>query len=124
MNTSYTTGLQHIGIPTNCLDASINFYLQLGFEISFRRDNVVFMKLHKLLMELYESEEISRKAGAINHIALNVKDIEAVFRHIKSIGITMLDDKINRLPFFEKGVKFFSVEGPNGERIEFNQIVQ
>ena len=35
----------------------------------------------------------------------------------------MLDSEINSLPFFEKGVRFFTILGPNAEKIEFNQII-
>ncbi|AOT69589.1 VOC family protein [Geosporobacter ferrireducens] len=122
MDASYTTGLQHIGIPTNCLDTSIKFYMDLGFEPFFKTDTVIFMKLHSLLIELYESKEVSGKAGAIDHISLNVKDIESVLEYIKSLKFKILDEEIQALPFFEKGVRFFTIEGPNAEKIEFNQI--
>ena len=29
-------GIQHIGIPTNDIEATIDFYKALGFEIAFR----------------------------------------------------------------------------------------
>ena len=123
MDSGYTTGLQHIGIPTNCLDASIQFYLGLGFEPIFKTDSVIFMKLYGLLIELYESKEVSGKAGAIDHISLNVEDIESVFEQVKSLNVKILDTEINTLPFFENGVRFFTIEGPNAEKIEFNQII-
>jgi hypothetical protein len=31
----------------------------------------------------------------------------------------MLDQQVNGLPFWENGVKFFTIEGPNKEKIEF-----
>ena len=34
-------------------------------------------------------------------------------------GLKMLDTKVNGLPFWENGVKFFTIEGPNKEKIEF-----
>ena len=84
MDSSYTTGLQHIGIPTNSLDASMEFYQGLGFELFFKTDRVIFMKLHGLLIELYESEDLSRKSGCIDHISINVKDVESLFEQMKS----------------------------------------
>ena len=44
-------GIQHIGIPTNDIEATIDFYKALGFEIAFRTVNeeadeeVAFLKL-------------------------------------------------------------------------------
>lgn len=32
-------GIQHIGIPTNDIEATIDFYEVLGFEIAFRTVN-------------------------------------------------------------------------------------
>ena len=33
MNTkTYTTGVQHVGVPTNDIEATIAFYEKLGFE--------------------------------------------------------------------------------------------
>ena len=33
--------------------------------------------------------------------------------------VKMLDQQVNGLPFWENGVKFFTIEGPNKEKIEF-----
>ena len=73
--------------------------------------------------------------GAIDHIAIDVKDIEALYKEVKAIAdkeeekatsekqssplFRMLDTQVNGLPFWEKGVKFFTIEGPNKEKIEF-----
>ena len=40
---------------------------------------------------------------------------------VQEAGLTMLDDEIHGLPFWANGVKFFTVEGPNGEKVEFCQ---
>lgn len=61
--------------------------------------------------------------GALDHIALNVTDIEKVFRMVKEQGFTMLDTEIQFLPFWERGVKFFTILGPNKEKIEFSQYL-
>lgn len=36
---TYTTGIQHIGIPTNDIEKTIEFYKNLGFEIALRTIN-------------------------------------------------------------------------------------
>ena len=33
--TTYSTGIQHIGIPTNDIETTIAFYHKLGFETAF-----------------------------------------------------------------------------------------
>lgn len=121
------TGLQHIGLPTKDLKKSIEFYESLGFEniyetkIANTPESVAFMKLKNLVMEVYESKETAGKDGAIEHIALDVTDIEGVFEEIRAGGYHMLDGEIQFLPFWEHGVKYFRITGPNGEMIEFNQ---
>ena len=34
-----STGLQHIGMPTNDIEKTIRFYEALGFEVAFRMNN-------------------------------------------------------------------------------------
>jgi lactoylglutathione lyase len=127
MELDYIVGLQHIGIPTNDMEKAILFYEKIGFEVAFKtviEDGTVkvsFLKLHNLIIELYENNLALGKAGAIDHISIDVTDIEKVFEQICKKGLKILNDGVQFLPFFENGVKFFTIEGPNGEKIEFNQ---
>lgn len=119
------TGIQHVGVPTDDIQKSILSYKGLGFGIVWQTINeqdgtsVVFLQLGNLIMEVYENKQASMKSGAIDHIALNVTDIDAVFSKIKELGYEMLDDNIRFLPFWEYGVRFFTIIGPNKEKIEF-----
>ena len=69
-------GIQHIGIPTNDIEATIDFYKALGFEIAFRTVNeeadeeVAFLKLNTLVVETYENKAAKMEAGAIDHMAI------------------------------------------------------
>ena len=60
---------------------------------------------------------------ADDHFAIyddDVKNIEELFNVVKEAGtFKMLDQQVNGLPFWEHGVKFFTIEGPNKEKIEF-----
>lgn len=125
----YTTGLQHIGIPTNSMDKTIEFYKSLGFEIIFSTVieegtvKAAFLKLHNIIIEAYENNNASMVEGAIDHITINVVDIDTVFKYMKNQNYELLDDEIQELPFFDNGVLFFTIVGPNAEKIEFNQIL-
>ncbi len=125
----YITGLQHIGIPTNDLEETIAFYETLGFQIAFQTVNgpaeerVAFLKMGDVTIETYENKQAALSNGALDHIALNVTDIEAVFEVAKEKGLCILDTEIQFLPFWENGVKFFTVVGPNKEKVEFNQYL-
>ena len=122
-------GVQHIGIPTNDIENTIEFYQKLGFEIAFRTVNeeanekVVFLKLHTLVIETYENKAAVMQSGAINHIAIDVKDIEKVYAMINQAGLNSTQDTVHLLPFWENGVKFFTIEGPNKEKVEFSQYL-
>ena len=59
-------------------------------------EKVAFLKLNTLVVETYEN-----KAAALNTTA----------------------DTIHFLPFWENGVKFFTIEGPNKEKVEFSQYL-
>ena len=118
-----TTGIQHLGIPTANLAATIDFYHSLGFETIWANETATFMQLGTLVIETYPADEVAMKNGAIDHVALNVKDIEAAWRDAKACGYETEDTDINFLPFFENGVKFFTIIGPNREKVEFNQFL-
>ncbi|KAA6300770.1 MAG: hypothetical protein EZS26_003072 [Candidatus Ordinivivax streblomastigis] len=119
------TGLQHIGIPTNDIAKTIDFYQGLGFESIYQTYNesadekVAFLQLGNLVIETYENKAIEMRKGAIDHIALDVTDIDHVFQEIRANGYKILDDAVQSLPFWEHGVRFFTIVGSNEEKIEF-----
>lgn len=130
MNISnYATGLQHIGIPTNDIEKTKEFFMGIGFEEVLHTVNelagekVSFLRLGNLTIETYENHQALMENGAVDHICINVKDIESVFQVIKRGNYEMLDQEINFLPFWENGVRFFTILGPNHEKIEFAQII-
>ena len=116
-------------IPTNDIEMTIAFYEKLGFEIAFRTVNeaadekVAFLKLGTLVIETYENKAAALKPGAIDHVAIDVKNIEKVHEMITGAGLNTTQDEVHFLPFWENGVKFFTIEGPNKEKIEFSQYL-
>jgi len=125
----FVTGIQHIGIPTDDIEKTISFYCGLGFKITLRTINesaneqVAFLRLKNLTIEAYETHCASNKAGAVDHIALNVSDIDTVFQEVKAGGYCLLDNEVQFLPFWEDGVRFFTIQGPNAEKIEFSEML-
>jgi len=129
--------LQHIGIPVTDISRSTAFYEKLGFEnvmattFNYNNDtgNVVMMKLNDIIVELYqmpskELEEIrNRTNGHIDHIAFDVDDVDDTFSVLKEAGFNIIEPQPVFLAFWEKGCKYFNMTGPDGERLEFNQIL-
>ena len=126
---TYTTGIQHIGIPTNDIEKTIEFYKKLGFETALQTINeeagekVAFLKLKTLVIETYENKKAKLTNGAIDHVAINVKNIEEVYHYIEENQMNTTNDEIHFLPFWENGVRFFTIEGPNREKVEFSQYL-
>lgn len=123
----YCSGLQHVGLPTADIGKTLAFYQRLGFHIACDTQNgtkrVVFLRLKDLTLEVYESDQAAGKAGAIDHLALNVSDVDAVHAWAVEQGLAALEPEVRFLTFWDRGVRFFTVPGPNGEKIEFNQML-
>ena len=129
-------GIQHLGLPVTDLERSQNFYAAFGFATVMRTDlsdprglvRVAMLEKDGLTIELYqlpgpERDEIAARAdGHIDHIALDVSDINAAYSELKSAGFEVLEpDAPVFLPFWSNAVKFFTIRGPDGEKVEFNQ---
>ena len=127
--TDYTIGLHHIGIPTDDMEESLIFYTELGFEVILSTTNpnngklVNFLRLGDLSVEVYEKDEPAMKTGAVDHISISVNDIQSTHDYIESRGLNNTNDEIHFLPFFENGIKYFTIEGPNREKVEFTQTL-
>lgn len=123
----HVTGLQHIGLPCADMAATEAFYTTLGFELAHSTVNdggrVCFFRLGGVCVEAYESRETAGRAGAIDHIALDVDDIEKTWQAVSAAGFKPMESEIQALPFWEKGVRFFNILGPDSEKIEFSQIL-
>lgn len=126
---SYVTGVQHIGIPTNNIADTIAFYQEIGFEVMMETVNeaagekVAFLQNKNLVIETYETGMATLTVGAIDHISIDVTDVDAVFKMIGT-RFRSLDQEVQTLPFWEKGVKFFTIVGPNQEKIEFCERIK
>lgn len=122
--TDFVTGYQHVGVPTNDMEKTIEFYTTLGFKIKYEVENngrVVFFEYGDVLVETYEKNgEAAEARGAIDHLALAVNDIEKVVEEVKKTGYPIVEGPAF-LPFWENGVRYVCIQGPNTEIIEFAQ---
>ena len=105
-------GVQHVGVPTNDIETTIKFYEALGFKIAFQTVNeaanekVAFLKLGNLVIETYENKAAKMESGAIDHVAIDVKDVEKVHELVTAAGLNTTNDEVHFLPFWENGVNF------------------
>jgi len=129
--------LQHIGLPVTDIAISQAFYERLGFTNAMAstfleqgaEGKVYMMKRDAIIVELYQMPEPEltnirqRKNGRIDHIAFDVDDIDETFAILKSEGFEIPEAEPVFLNFWKNGCKFFFIIGPDGERLEFCQIL-
>ena len=130
-------GIQHIGLPVTNLAVSEAFYGRLGFanvmaagfEYKGGRGAVAMMQRGEMVLELYQMPEAElqeirgRSNGRIDHVAFDVDEIEEAFAELKGAGFVVVESEPVTLGFWERGCRYFHVLGPDGERLEFNQIL-
>ncbi len=129
--------IQHIGIPVTNIKVSESFYHNLGFEnvmqSGFMHNNeegiCIMMRQGNIVIELYQMplEELAaiavRKDGHIDHVAFDVDDIDATFSVLSAAGYHIIESAPMQLNFWKNGCKYFNMLGPDGERLEFNQVL-
>ena len=125
MLTNYVEGYQHIGIPTDDIKKTSEFYLGLGFklkwETTYGGHPVKFFEHGNILIETYEKDGgASNATGAIDHVALNCTDIVACVKEIREAGY-YINEGPAFLPYWEHGVEYVTILGPNHEIVEFIQ---
>lgn len=129
--------LQHAGIPVSNLRVSEEFYSGLGFTNIMESEFIlegksgicIMMENNGAVIELYQLpdymiDEIKmRKDGHVDHIAFDVDDVDSTFETLKNASYIILEDKPVQLSFWKNGCKYFNILGPDGEKLEFNQIL-
>jgi catechol 2,3-dioxygenase-like lactoylglutathione lyase family enzyme len=130
--------LQHVGIPVTDIAVSEAFYNRLGFvnimqsafSLEGETGTCIMMENNTVIIELYQLphhkiEEIrNRSDGHIDHIAFDVDDIDSAFAELKNASFHIIEEAPVFLSFWKKGCKYFNLPGPDGERLEFNEIIQ
>jgi 4-hydroxyphenylpyruvate dioxygenase-like putative hemolysin len=80
--------------------------------------------LKYIQLPIKELEAIrKRKDGHIDHIAFDSEDIDTTFAVLKDAGFNIIEEAPVFLKFWKNGCRFFNITGPDGERLEFNQIL-
>ncbi|MDO4523181.1 MAG: VOC family protein [Eubacteriales bacterium] len=128
MLTNFVDGYNHIGIPTDDIEKTEAFYKGLGFkllwETVYKGDRVKFLGWANIVIETYEKSAGAANAiGAIDHIALNCTDIAACVKEAREAGYEFREGPAY-LPYWEHGVAYVTILGPNQEIVEFIQKFQ
>lgn len=114
----HVTGLQHLGLPTAALDETAAFYESLGFVRAHSTVNpgtgerVCFLTCGGLCIETYECAAPARRPGAIDHLALDVDDIESAWEEVRMAGLAPVGRCHSVPPLLGERRALFQPTGP------------
>ena len=123
--------MDHIGLATNDVEADARWYVDvLGFEVAGKfvnnGDTVYFLQGKDVMYEMFPAHPLLPEGvrGKIDHFSFRSEDIEKDYAFCVEQGYKITTDGIEGIAaFWEKGVRFFKIESPTGEQIEFCQKV-
>lgn len=127
-------GLAHIGLFITDIERTKSFYTQiLGFEVSHEAQlqseegviKICFLSLGSLCVEAVQFPNPQKRGdGWFDHIAINVKNIEAVKKQLEEKGIAFEEENITHAPgVWENGSKWILFRGPDNEHLEINEVL-
>lgn len=125
-------GFAHVGLFVNDIQKSVAFYTEtLGFKLIWESVNqcpegdvlVKFVENGGSVIELVQFPyTLERKDGWFDHIAMNVKDIDAVMKALEEKGVEFEEGSYTHAPqTFPGGSKWVMFRGPDGEHLELNE---
>ena len=120
-------GLHHIGINTDDLQKSCDFYIEhLGFRMLYKKQlancSCWFVENHGLVLE-FISVGNSEPGGPVAHIAIEVLGIDALVDELKAKGVIPQETPIDTLDgFFPRGSRNIFFRGPSGEEVELFEL--
>jgi catechol 2,3-dioxygenase-like lactoylglutathione lyase family enzyme len=114
-------GLHLAGIFVSQLDRCIAFYggvfgLELAEKLTLGAEKIAFVKLGSSRLELIEASGGPRPTGVVDHVALEVDDLDALLPRLRAHGVTLLDQVPLEVADLQARIVFCL--GPDGERIE------
>lgn len=123
--------MDHIGLAVNDLERDRAWYLSLGFReigrfVTPDGEPVSFLDNGSVVYEVYQPliSVSGAAAGKIDHISFVSEDIEADYREALDQGYKVCTNAIEEIStFWEKGIRYFKLESPTGEQVEFCQIL-
>lgn len=124
----HTHGIAHIAVSVQDIEKSIRFYEDFGFTVQYRKNfggsfDIACIQLDNLMLELLQNGGGSSIPSALDHFAIETKDVDGLYEEFAKRDYTFLTRGVQAMDFWENGVRFFYIAGPDGERIEFLERV-
>jgi catechol 2,3-dioxygenase-like lactoylglutathione lyase family enzyme len=115
-------GIDHIALQVPDLVEGLRFFHQLlGFktkrEICFENHHIVMLQAGRIEIEMWETEAVSlqNSAYAVHHIAVQVKNLDAVVNYMIQAGVDVLVDIYEST----QGIREAIVCGPGNIHVQF-----
>ncbi len=120
-------GLAHCAIYVQDVKQAEAFYCDLlGFKkVYLYQGNTLFVQRGSMVFELIEDGVDHRPTNAseIRHLAMACKEIERIYNYLKANEVAIEEPGLVHLPDFGLyGCTYFLFRGPEGERLEFQEI--
>jgi catechol 2,3-dioxygenase-like lactoylglutathione lyase family enzyme len=114
-------GLHHAGVHVTSLERSIAFYqavfgLRLVAQLSLGTEQLAFLGAGRTRVELIADGAADRQTGVVDHLALEVDDLDGWVPRLRERGVRLLDEAPVEVPAL--GARILFCLGPDGERIE------
>ncbi|MBE8539278.1 methylmalonyl-CoA epimerase [Geoglobus acetivorans] len=124
--------IDHIGIAVKSLDEAVELYRKLGFEVKDieevpeQKVRVAMLPAGESKIELLEAtspesaiaKHVEKRGEGIQHIAINVSNIEEAIENAKRNGLQVIDEK-PRIGAGGKKVAFVHPKSTKGVLLEF-----
>jgi catechol 2,3-dioxygenase-like lactoylglutathione lyase family enzyme len=122
------TGTHHISLRTPNFARLREFYVSvLGMRVAggFAGENIIFLDAGNVLIELEEQgrpegARSARGGAGWNHLALQVDDVDAAFRHLSGLGVPFQAEPTN-YPEGAGVMRIAFLTDPDGNIIELLQ---
>ena len=103
------------------IERSVAFYCDLlglreQTRFSFGDEALVFLAAGEGWIELIQAGGRPRPAGAVDHLALRVDDLDTLLARLRAASVRLLDEAPLAVPQIDARIAF--VLGPDGERVE------
>lgn len=125
----------YLRMPVADLRVTTAFYEEFGFENLFylqeEIDGVLCdaacMRLGSWVIKLYQRKDWNgnmTRDSHHDHMALDVKCIDQAFASAKALRMELLHESVQFLPFWQYGVRFFTLRAPDGQKVELSQMLR
>ena len=114
-------GLHHAGVHVASLERPIAFYeavfgLYLAGRLSLGPEQLAFLEVGTCRIELIADGAAGRETGVVDHLAIEVDELDPWVPLLRERGVRLLDDAPVEVPAL--GARTLFCLGPDGERIE------